>query len=680
MKPLSFSIANFKAFGSNVTEIPLRPITLVFGPNSSGKSSLIQALLYFNEALKTNELDIATVCTAGGKIDLGGFRHTLNRRSDAQHFVYGMTFSCLSTEYFSWERNITIHLTLGPLSKNGPLGCNSFTIEANGEEFLKASRHGDGPMKVDMLVHGVILEIIHPFLEKVLPEDDSEEIPGNANRIREFIHYQLLWEYLDYAVSSGSFEIDCDGIFPTSFRMRSFPSVKNMPEKIRLMERPTKFFLVPGDERDAFTVPYEESATLPEFVKRYEKEFRKIFKTKFPDLFNDLFISIWCHMIKGWKDIRHVPPLRELPPRVFDLNHHPDPLWKTIAENEDLRARINKWFGADFMKSRYALQVREFTPLDEISQRVPQALESHLMKVLGSEGFGDGLDDVLDQLRSDFEKLDKIQYLHSHPELYEELVQYELVTRMDMAASDGPFADEDRQFLSLPPRDQRKMAEQYVEDAVFDVPTLSYVGMCVWEHYKNHRPELIEFLSDKVDITKEAADLYDRIAPEQIEKRKEIALMELPSNIKVSLQDVGVGISQVLPVLMNAFGETGSLIAIEQPEIHIHPALQAELGDVFIESALGENKNTFLLETHSEHLILRLLRRIRETTEGDREDWPEALRKACPNGIRPEDVAVLYVEPGEEGAKVRELPVDANGEFTCNWPGGFFEERMKELF
>jgi predicted ATPase len=131
---------------------------------------------------------------------------------------------------------------------------------------------------------------------------------------------------------------------------------------------------------------------------------------------------------------------------------------------------------------------------------------------------------------------------------------------------------------------------------------------------------------------------------------------------------------------MTAFGEQDSLVAIEQPEIHIHPKLQAELGDVFIESALGSNRNIFLLETHSEHLILRILRRIRETTEGDRSDWPDALQKACPRGIRPEDVAVLYVEPGEDGAKVIELPVDANGEFTCEWPGGFFEERIKELF
>ena len=83
----------------------------------------------------------------------------------------------------------------------------------------------------------------------------------------------------------------------------------------------------------------------------------------------------------------------------------------------------------------------------------------------------------------------------------------------------------------------------------------------------------------------------------------------------VTHRDVGIGISQVLPVIVYAYANRNKLIAIEQPEIHLHPAMQAELGDVFIESALGENKNTFILETHSEHLIFRIMRRMRETFE-----------------------------------------------------------------
>jgi hypothetical protein len=64
---------------------------------------------------------------------------------------------------------------------------------------------------------------------------------------------------------------------------------------------------------------------------------------------------------------------------------------------------------------------------------------------------------------------------------------------------------------------------------------------------------------------------------------------------------------------------------------------------VFIESALGERKNTYVIETHSEHQILRILRRIRETAEAE-------LPKGMPP-VYPDQVAVLYVKPGQEGAE-----------------------------
>ena len=71
-------------------------------------------------------------------------------------------------------------------------------------------------------------------------------------------------------------------------------------------------------------------------------------------------------------------------------------------------------------------------------------------------------------------------------------------------------------------------------------------------------------------------------------------------------------------------------------------------------------------------MILRLLRRIRETAAGELAPGATALR--------PEDVAVLYVKPGAEGSEVVELPVNTEGDFDTPWPDGFFAERAKELF
>jgi len=114
------------------------------------------------------------------------------------------------------------------------------------------------------------------------------------------------------------------------------------------------------------------------------------------------------------------------------------------------------------------------------------------------------------------------------------------------------------------------------------------------------------------------------------------------------------------------------LVAIEQPEIHLHPKLQAELGDVFITSALGDRRNTFMLETHSEHLLLRIMKRMRQTFE-----------KSLPDGVppvHPQDVSVLYVEPDGNRSIVREMPLNERGELVKAWPGGFFEEGLREVF
>ena len=143
------------------------------------------------------------------------------------------------------------------------------------------------------------------------------------------------------------------------------------------------------------------------------------------------------------------------------------------------------------------------------------------------------------------------------------------------------------------------------------------------------------------------------------------------TGVSASVRDVGFGVSQVLPIIVQSLLSRNKTLLIEQPEIHLHPALQAELGDLFIQSALGEQKNTFILETHSEHLLLRIMRRIRETFQGN---LPEGLPP-----VRPEDVTVLYVERDGQQSIVREMPLNERGELVKAWPGGFFEEGLREV-
>ena len=159
---------------------------------------------------------------------------------------------------------------------------------------------------------------------------------------------------------------------------------------------------------------------------------------------------------------------------------------------------------------------------------------------------------------------------------------------------------------------------------------------------------------------------------------KRVVLRNSKSDINIFPCDMGTGISQVIPIVVAADSATkDSTVMFEQPELHIHPKMQVELGDVLITAihCKSEENNTpiFLIETHSEHLILRLLRRIRETNDGE-----------LPNGvspITPDLLSVMYVQPNEEnGLEIISLPVTSDGDFDRRWPSGFFTERAKELF
>lgn len=130
--------------------------------------------------------------------------------------------------------------------------------------------------------------------------------------------------------------------------------------------------------------------------------------------------------------------------------------------------------------------------------------------------------------------------------------------------------------------------------------------------------------------------------------------------VNVALLDVGFGISQLLPFIVQSLVSERQIISIEQPEVHVHPRLQADLGDLLVE-AVKKRQNQFIIETHSEHLILRLQRLVRKQQ------------------IKPEDVSVIYVSRGSEGAKVERLHLDEEGDFIDEWPNGFFLERLREL-
>jgi len=125
--------------------------------------------------------------------------------------------------------------------------------------------------------------------------------------------------------------------------------------------------------------------------------------------------------------------------------------------------------------------------------------------------------------------------------------------------------------------------------------------------------------------------------------------------------DVGFGFTQIMPIIVQGIVSERKTICVEQPEIHLHPKLQAELTDFLIDTSENSG-NQWIVETHSELLVRRLQRRIRE------------------GRLAPENVCVLYVDPvSSQSSRILELRIDDDGDFIDEWPSGFFDETFDEV-
>ncbi|MBI5313196.1 MAG: DUF3696 domain-containing protein [Methylocystis sp.] len=128
---------------------------------------------------------------------------------------------------------------------------------------------------------------------------------------------------------------------------------------------------------------------------------------------------------------------------------------------------------------------------------------------------------------------------------------------------------------------------------------------------------------------------------------------------EVLLTDVGFGISQVLPVItLLQYVPEGSTVILEQPEIHLHPLAQAALADVIIQAATHRRVQV-ILESHSEHLLLRLQRRIAEQT------------------IPSDDVKLYFCDAPKGESVLTPLEVDMLGNIR-NWPEKFMGDAFNE--
>ena len=575
-------VANFKAFGRS-QRIPLRPITLLYGANSAGKSSVLHALALAHHAVETGELDTQRTQIGGDSIDLGGFRQYVHRRQRDQQveLAFELDAGQLSgrlAELLGVAKGAVVELGIGGGSAPGAgnkdgVRLERFVVEVDGLPMLSMSARRGELLRLDHLDHA------HPVFREVF-----RGILTLATTTQE-LHEE------DFA---GLAKV-LDGLVPSiTARQRGlFPRIEDDPES-KQGQTGSNFLAVSRARR--------------------QEDLAQAARLFLPRVLRDLVGGLATVLETEIRRLLYLGPLRSYPPRHLAFAQHHDPnwfagggyAWDVVRTREDVRRRVNRWLGdAERLKTPYELEVRELLPAGAL----PAELEPKLTAALYN---------LTRDLLSEVEGEDFSVALASLRQRVRDVVERE------------------------PRNDDTKLVD--VEN-------------------------LVGRLVDAEALTKEWTQ---KVVEARDEALQDLVLVDRRSGTAVSHRDVGIGVSQVLPVLVSAYASRGRLLAIEQPEIHLHPGLQAELGDVLIESALGGAGNSFLIETHSEHLLLRIMRRMRQTASGE-------LRDGVPP-VRPEDVTVLFVEPDGAQSLVREMPLNERGELVKAWPGGFFEEGMREIF
>jgi predicted ATPase len=129
---------------------------------------------------------------------------------------------------------------------------------------------------------------------------------------------------------------------------------------------------------------------------------------------------------------------------------------------------------------------------------------------------------------------------------------------------------------------------------------------------------------------------------------------------RVGIADVGFGVSQIFPIILEGLRmEKGATLMLEQPEIHLHPNLQMQMADYFISLALSGKQ--VLVETHSDHVINRLVRRIVEDETHNLQDL----------------IGIYFIKPSENGSVYEEVRIDET-KGIVNWPPDFFDQTANE--
>jgi ABC-type lipoprotein export system ATPase subunit len=533
-------LSGFKAF-ARPQIVPFGQITLIFGANSSGKSSILQSILLLKQSIEEAGESSTVVMPRGSLVNLGTFSDMLHRGHSPGEIEIGVRWSKAR-----WS----------PMSLNDvPLEPPKIPIQDPWFQLaIGASRGGNIRLKRFSFGSG---EFSDPFaLAEPMPGRRSLRglTKGSRFRLRDLCQESDLAEFV--------YQTFRDGVARAKYR-----------HEFRLANGPTLIHSNLGAE--------ETQQVQTRFSARLSREAQAL--SRLDSLTRERFFA-------------------EL---------------KLIAEQEIIFVRhYLPWLWQEHRDERTVPRTEQDDPLAEdlILRQLDSLPYSVRIKTIGASSvaasLGRGLAEELSVLRY-------IGALRDQPDRY-------------ALPNGGAVSDVGRrgQFTA-----DLLLSRTDVRGAVN--AALSSLGV-------NYNVEAVGFGK------KSTKDL------------QLLRLRDRESGLLVSPLDVGVGVSQVLPIVVQSLATKSGIIVIEEPESHLHPRLQAELGNLFADG-VRENNNQYIVETHSEHLILRLQRLVREKK------------------LRADQVRVLYVKKASSSAEIFDLKMDENGSFVSDWPDGFFPERLAEL-